>query len=601
MAVVDYTPSEHGYTFHRDDGKSMFASGPEADQLKSWIDQTRPPDRRTASFDSSAPFGSASAVPDYGPPAPAVAPPSVSDAGGMSMPPSPGPAMSAAPPGPPSPGPRAMPMGHGTEFHSAAKAAPKASAGIAPPPEGASLPPMSMGDGGPEGAPGTDYRGATRDAASQLAYSLAASPLPSGGGRPSKLVKVEESIEARGNPEQQAANAAMLDEQRATGRQTIAELRTIAGKRQEMAAQQEEEYGDLALDAHQRVIEAKQAQEHAQNEWNRTYAGLSKEQDAAANLKVDPRRLFHGSGGAANAITSAIAVALGAFGSSLTGGPNYAHQIVQASIDRDISAQENDITRKGARAGNAMSNFMRVHGLDLDEAKIAVKATAQQYAAALAQIQAARIGGLDAQEKSTQFIAKMQEDSNKALAELQEKVMAKETAKYKMSGGGAAADAERRLKLLGMATDIEVKNRKMAAAEGESGKTGQVSPRLSQSEASVATIHKSIEHLQHLSDEAGSGSLSQVADKFGIGRTSELTQAAQNVAFLAARAEMGGLAPPDGRVSQIEHNLMSPSKRTRDSQIAELKAIAANIHDANLDVSARTAKIGDISAPEGDR
>jgi hypothetical protein len=51
-------------------------------------------------------------------------------------------------------------------------------------------------------------------------------------------------------------------------------------------------------------------------------------------------------GGAAGRIFAGLAVALGSFGASLSGGPNYAMQIVNDRINRELDAQKSEIDKK---------------------------------------------------------------------------------------------------------------------------------------------------------------------------------------------------------------------------------------------------------------
>lgn len=63
-------------------------------------------------------------------------------------------------------------------------------------------------------------------------------------------------------------------------------------------------------------------------------------------MRTDPDRIWH-EGGTGARITAAIGVAMGAFGSGLTGAPNFALQIINSAIERDMEAQRDDIRRAG--------------------------------------------------------------------------------------------------------------------------------------------------------------------------------------------------------------------------------------------------------------
>lgn len=101
-------------------------------------------------------------------------------------------------------------------------------------------------------------------------------------------------------------------------------------------------------------------------------------------MKIDPNRFFKhpdGSNDYGKKIGSAVAVALGALGSSLParmgghGGPNYAMQIIEKAIDRDIMAQQSDIDNKRAGVGLQMNMLgqMRQQFADDRQAKAAAK------------------------------------------------------------------------------------------------------------------------------------------------------------------------------------------------------------------------------------
>jgi hypothetical protein len=85
--------------------------------------------------------------------------------------------------------------------------------------------------------------------------------------------------------------------------------------------------------------------ERAREEQQRIVGQIDELSAEIRDFQVDPDRLWKQKGTAAE-IGAAIAQALGAFGAGLTGGPNYAMQIIQTAIDRDIQAQRDDIANK---------------------------------------------------------------------------------------------------------------------------------------------------------------------------------------------------------------------------------------------------------------
>jgi hypothetical protein len=71
-----------------------------------------------------------------------------------------------------------------------------------------------------------------------------------------------------------------------------------------------------------------------------SYQLAQKELDST---KIDVDKAY---GGAAGRIFAGLSVALGSFGASLTGGPNYAMQIVNDRINRELDAQKTELEKK---------------------------------------------------------------------------------------------------------------------------------------------------------------------------------------------------------------------------------------------------------------
>lgn len=138
----------------------------------------------------------------------------------------------------------------------------------------------------------------------------------------------------------------------------------------EFKAQQAESRKNVAVAAvHQTRAErqARNAQDIAARETIRRGSQQTAIDDIAAanqmvtNFEIDPRR-FYKEGYAA--IGSTIAVALGAFGAGLTGGPNTALQIIDSAVNRDIAAQraQLDVLKFGVtQKQNAYSRLMSQH------------------------------------------------------------------------------------------------------------------------------------------------------------------------------------------------------------------------------------------------
>lgn len=126
---------------------------------------------------------------------------------------------------------------------------------------------------------------------------------------------------------------------------------------------------------------------------------------AHAEKKVDPKRIFKGNTFAQ--IGTIIARALGAFGASLTGGPNYAGELIDLAIDRDIKIQEDEIDRLGEGARNALADFYRDTG-NMNQAKLLLRTTMDQVAAQESAAYTALIGSAEAQQANQIWQAEAQ-------------------------------------------------------------------------------------------------------------------------------------------------------------------------------------------------
>ena len=112
---------------------------------------------------------------------------------------------------------------------------------------------------------------------------------------------------------------------------------------------------------------------------------LDTARDELEGAKIDVDAAY---GGTSGRIFSAIAVAMGAFGASMTGGPNYAMQIVDARINRELDAQKSEIEKKKGKVSELGQTLIQNEKLlgDADQARNLTRA--QSYAALLASTEA---------------------------------------------------------------------------------------------------------------------------------------------------------------------------------------------------------------------
>ena len=102
------------------------------------------------------------------------------------------------------------------------------------------------------------------------------------------------------------------------------------------------------------------------------------------NFEIDPRRLYKES---YNAFGSAIAVALGQFGASLTGGPNTAFQIIDRAVSRDIAAQRTQLDTLKFGAQQKVNAYSRLMDAYKDERIVENLMREQMNTALLGQIE----------------------------------------------------------------------------------------------------------------------------------------------------------------------------------------------------------------------
>lgn len=363
--VLGYTPGPQPgtYAFQQANGQSTLLAGAPAENLKAKLDASS----ALAGQKVAGPGGGAPADQMMSEPAPAM-----SVAPNASAMPNEGQLAVPTPP-PPAAGPqfRATPTGAPAEGVPGSIAAPQA----APPSSAYTVNGINTGlVQGPDNglykrvaaSPGVTQAQLQAKAATGVATPHSASESTTGGFAPSQqfLDEREKLAQEKGG---------IIDKTAEVERQN-------AEREQALAAQQFKDAAALKAEEQARtdaIATRLQKDEQTKDQLVKEYG----------NAKVNPNRLFSGPGGGARAIGAALAAGLGAAGTGLQamgghpGQPNLAFQAIQSGIDRDISAQENEIKVKGAMADNALAQFTRT-GLSLDQAKAALRASQLQWAAA---------------------------------------------------------------------------------------------------------------------------------------------------------------------------------------------------------------------------
>lgn len=148
-------------------------------------------------------------------------------------------------------------------------------------------------------------------------------------------------------------------------------------------------------------------------------------QQAAQNL--DPNRLMR-----SNGWIGALAMAMGAFGSSLTHSPNYAQQIIDNAINRDIDVQNTQLgaKREQITLARQLLEDNRADFRDYNAAKEATKAGMHGIVAAKLEARAAQLKGTQAGDNFAQAALEQrlkQQTRNTNADELEAKVVQSST------------------------------------------------------------------------------------------------------------------------------------------------------------------------------
>lgn len=218
---------------------------------------------------------------------------------------------------------------------------------------------------------------------------------------------------------------------------------------------------DAYYQATRQAEEQKYAQERAallaakQAKIDESLADLAARSSAVANAKVNPEQFWEGHGGALGSVLAAIAVGMGQYSASRTGGSNAALGIINGAIDKNIAAQRDNIENQ--KAGLVAANSLYAQNLaafgDKESALLATKVNYLEQAKAFMEQQAAlNEGSARAMENKENMLAKADNqigDLNLKLAQLGHTREAFSTSRHYspggMVGGGAAPKEDDRL------------------------------------------------------------------------------------------------------------------------------------------------------------
>lgn len=157
--------------------------------------------------------------------------------------------------------------------------------------------------------------------------------------------------------------------------------------------------------------------------------------------KIDPNRIFSGEGGSFRQGMMALAQAFGALGAAYARTPNFAQQIVQSTIDRDIAAQKAELGKKQ----NQLSFYIQ-QGHDLMSAERMQRADEMDtFAAGLGSLKSRYGSSIDAAKvDQAQAMLKLeaQKERDAATARKFQNLTLKENAQWQGRKNAAGVNSE---------------------------------------------------------------------------------------------------------------------------------------------------------------
>lgn len=251
--------------------------------------------------------------------------------------------------------------------------------------------------------------------------------------------------------------------------------------------------------ASQRAEQARIEEENAaiERERRRQLVEETTQKLDAANKALDESKIDIEAayGGAAGRIFAGLAVALGSFGASMTGGPNYAMQLVNQRIDREIDAQKTELEKKKGKVNQLGQLLQRNEGL-LGDAEQARRLAKAQTFKALADDVEARNKGRALTPQQAQVLQTLRSQQAKETADLElgvqravaaRQMVGAEERQRQAVAAGAEAKRQRDLREkraqqafesgLKVEEALGIEAGKRAMEEGGPPQPGQVSPK----------------------------------------------------------------------------------------------------------------------------
>lgn len=222
-------------------------------------------------------------------------------------------------------------------------------------------------------------------------------------------------------------------------------FQTLADREQRI--QGERDAGNAQVNQQSEALnQQNMAEEQArQDDLRRRAQAIDAEIDRVSNMRVDPNNWF-ASRGTVGAIGAALAVGLGAAAQSLQGGQNNALGIINAAIDRDMQAQEQNLRAAGQRVGerqNALQQLRAQYG-DERTAREAYRMRSLQIAERMAAQRVERAATPTARELEAQKQAEIVNEMTLVRERLQGQLMLQQNQQEYDARKAAAALAARR-------------------------------------------------------------------------------------------------------------------------------------------------------------
>lgn len=283
---------------------------------------------------------------------------------------------------------------------------------------------------------------------------------------------------------------------------------TRIGAENEALAQQVRQV-DLADQARAQQRELQEKQQRYQIERAKAESLV----DSAAQRKIEPDRLWHQRGAAGN-VALVLGQAMGAFGASINHTSNWAADLVNGQIDRDIAAQEDEIKSGRISANNKLARITDQMGGDVEQAKSVLKET--------------HLAALDAQIKEHAAWAKAPEAQRAAqlwLAQNQQARLAEEQKQQQLSMGKTTTKVD---------------------AKYQTAQAGGTRERTPEEQAKYWKAMAEIKKNRGLAE----GTAVDEADQKAVERYGKLRQGAENLAGQVSDVVSlaGGTVEKDGRI-----------------------------------------------------